>query len=64
MAAAVAGQAAVQLVNVNSHSLGVVAVHPRTKLKTNVVLIPKNTALPAVRRGRSRPRGPISGASR
>ena len=43
---AVAGQAACQLVNVNSHSLGVVAVHPRTKLKTNVVLIPKNTALP------------------
>jgi molecular chaperone DnaK len=43
---AVSGQAACQLVNVNSHSLGVVAVHPRTKLKTNVVLIPRNTALP------------------
>jgi molecular chaperone DnaK len=40
------GQPACQLVNVNSHSLGVVAVDPRTKLKTNVVLIPKNTALP------------------
>jgi molecular chaperone DnaK len=39
--------ARLQLVNVNSHSLGVVGVHKRTGEKTNVVLIPKNTRLPA-----------------
>jgi len=36
-----------ELVNVNSHSLGVVGVHGKTREKTNVVLIPKNTPLPA-----------------
>lgn len=35
------------LVNVNSHSLGVVGIHPKTKLRTNIVLIPRNTPLPA-----------------
>jgi molecular chaperone DnaK len=34
------------LVNVNSHSLGVVGTHARTQQKVNVVLIPKNTPLP------------------
>lgn len=34
------------LTNVNSHSLGIVGVDPRTKRKVNRVLIPKNTALP------------------
>ena len=36
-----------ELINVNSHSLGVVGVHGKTGEKTNVVLIPKNTPLPA-----------------
>jgi len=35
-----------ELINVSSHSLGVVGIHKQTKEKTNVVLIPKNTALP------------------
>jgi molecular chaperone DnaK len=34
------------LVNVNSHSLGVVGTNPKTGESVNVVLIPKNTALP------------------
>jgi molecular chaperone DnaK (HSP70) len=34
-------------VNVNSHSLGVVGIHPKTKLRTNITLIPRNTPLPA-----------------
>ncbi len=34
--------------NVNSHSLGVVAREPETKQARNAVLIPRNTALPAV----------------
>ncbi|HUY35157.1 MAG TPA: Hsp70 family protein [Pirellulales bacterium] len=34
------------LVNVNSHSLGVVGLDQRTRQKVNVVLIPKNTPLP------------------
>ncbi len=33
--------------NVNSHSLGVVGIHPKTRLRTNIVLIPRNTPLPA-----------------
>lgn len=41
------GKPAYQLINVNSHSLGVVGVHQKTGQKTNVVLIPKNTPLPA-----------------
>lgn len=36
-----------EVVNVNSHSLGVVGVHRTTGHKTNVVVIPKNTPLPA-----------------
>jgi len=41
-----AGQPKFELVNVNSHSLGVVGLDPRTRQKVNVVLIPKNTPLP------------------
>jgi len=41
------GKPACRLTNVNSHSLGVVGVHPKTRQATNVVLIPKNTPLPA-----------------
>ncbi len=36
-----------ELVNVNSHSLGVVGMHAKTRQKSNVILIPKNTPLPA-----------------
>ncbi len=36
-----------ELVNVNSHSLGVVGIHPKTKVRTNITLIPRNTPLPA-----------------
>ena len=35
------------ITNVNSHSLGVEGLHPQTLRKTNVVLIPHNTPLPA-----------------
>ncbi|QGJ70455.1 Molecular chaperone DnaK [Planctomycetales bacterium 10988] len=35
-----------ELVNVNSHSLGVIGKHPRTGYKTNAILIPKNSPLP------------------
>jgi len=35
-----------ELVNVNSHSLGVIGVDPKTLQKVAVVLIPKNTQLP------------------
>jgi molecular chaperone DnaK len=35
-----------KLVNVNSHSLGVVGTHARTQQKINAILIPKNTPLP------------------
>ena len=38
-----------ELVNVNSHSLGVVGMHPQTGDRINVVLIPKNTPLPCRR---------------
>jgi molecular chaperone DnaK len=47
MARGSSGKPACELVNVNSHSLGVVGVHRKTGEKTNVVLIPKNTPLPA-----------------
>lgn len=36
-----------ELINVNSHSLGVVGIHPKTRLKTATTLIPRNTPLPA-----------------
>ena len=39
-------QGTCELINVNSHSLGVVGLHPQTRQRINVVLIPKNTALP------------------
>ncbi len=42
----VAGGGECRLINVNSHSLGVVGIHAATRRATNVVLIPKNTALP------------------
>jgi molecular chaperone DnaK len=34
------------ITNVNSHSLGLVAIDPATNLRTNRILIPKNTPLP------------------
>ncbi|NUQ63235.1 MAG: Hsp70 family protein [Pirellulales bacterium] len=36
-----------EVVNVNAHSLGVEGIDPQTLRKINVVLIPRNTALPA-----------------
>jgi hypothetical protein len=36
-----------QVINVNSHSLGVEGIDPQTLRKINVVLIPRNTPLPA-----------------
>lgn len=38
-----------EVTNVNSHSLGIEGIDPQTLRKTNVVLIPRNTALPARR---------------
>ncbi len=35
-----------QLINVNSHSLGVVGIHPKTGESVNAILIKRNTALP------------------
>jgi hypothetical protein len=37
----------IQITNVNSHSLGVEGIDPETMRKRNVVLIPRNTPLPA-----------------
>ena len=37
---------ACELINVNSHSLGVVGTEPKTRHRRNVILIPKNTPLP------------------
>lgn len=34
--------------NVNSHSLGVVGVDPKTERRRNVIMIPRNTPIPAV----------------
>ena len=39
--------AAFQVTNVNSHSLGVEGIDPATLRKINVILIPRNTPLPA-----------------
>jgi molecular chaperone DnaK len=36
-----------QVTNVNSHSLGIEGIDPHTLRKINVILIPRNTALPA-----------------
>jgi molecular chaperone DnaK len=41
------GHAQFKITNVNSHSLGVEGIAPETLRKTNVVLIPRNTPLPA-----------------
>jgi len=38
-----------EVTNVNSHSLGIEGIDPQTLRKTNVVLIPRNTPLPARR---------------
>ena len=38
---------AFQVTNVNSHSLGIEGIDPQTMRKTNVILIPRNTPLPA-----------------
>lgn len=40
------GNLSYELINVSSHSLGVVGTHKSTQEKTNVVIIPKNTPLP------------------
>jgi hypothetical protein len=40
-------QADLTITNVNSHSLGIEGIDPETLRKTNVVLIPRNTSLPA-----------------
>lgn len=34
------------LQNINSHSLGIVAVDPRTRQRTNEIIIPRNTPIP------------------
>jgi molecular chaperone DnaK len=39
--------ASLTITNVNSHSLGIEGIDPETLRKTNVVLIPRNTPLPA-----------------
>ena len=39
-------QTGFELINVNSHSLGIVTLDPQTHRQINVVLIPKNTPLP------------------
>jgi len=41
------GEPSFQVTNVNSHSLGVEGIEQETLRKTNVVLIPRNTPLPA-----------------
>ena len=40
---------AFKVTNVNSHSLGIEGIEQETLRKTNVILIPRNTALPAKR---------------
>ena len=40
-------RATFQVTNVNAHGLGIEGIEPTTMRKTNVVLIPRNTALPA-----------------
>ena len=42
-----AGRPVCELVNINSHSLGVVGIQPRTQVRTNAIVIPRNTPLPA-----------------
>jgi molecular chaperone DnaK len=41
------GEGGLTITNVNSHSLGVEGIAPETLRKTNVVLIPRNSPLPA-----------------
>jgi len=43
------GRPTFEVTNVNSHSLGIEGIDPQTLRKVNVVLIPRNTALPAQR---------------
>ena len=40
-------QVAIEIVNVNSHSLGIAGVDTKTKEKINKILIPRNTPLPS-----------------
>ena len=44
-----AAQGRCELINVNSHSLGVVGVEERSQERVNAVLIPRNTPIPARR---------------
>ena len=46
-AGATARRPSFEVTNVNSHSLGVEGIDPETLRKTNVILIPRNTPLPA-----------------
>ena len=43
------GAHAFEVTNVNAHSLGIGGIEPETLRKINVILIPRNTALPARR---------------
>ena len=43
---ATGGQSKIELVNVNSHSLGVVGINPKTGQRVNAIVIRKNTPLP------------------
>jgi len=40
------GQVACRLINVNSHSLGIVGIDTATRKRVNAIVIPKNTPLP------------------
>jgi molecular chaperone DnaK len=44
---AIAGRRECQLINVNSHSLGVVGINEKIQQHVNAVLIPRNTPIPA-----------------
>ena len=43
------GQSEIDLINVNSHSLGVVGINPQTRQRVNAIIIPKNTPLPCLK---------------
>ena len=43
---ATGGQSKIELINVNSHSLGVVGINPKTGQRVNAIVIPKNSPLP------------------
>lgn len=40
------GRDQIELINVNSHSLGVVGINPKTRQRVNAIIIPKNSPLP------------------